>query len=226
MIARRWPAITSVMAGTAAIITGLVLLIAPASGPADAGPLVMSMPPSAPSAPASPASAPSAAPSSAPSEPPSDPPPEPVPGEGAAPPIRLAIPTVGVDAAVADAPVTRSGRLAVPDDARIVGWWLGGAPAGAPSGTLVLAGHVDDKVRSGALFRLSEVPLGATVAVVTDTRQFRYRVTARRTYAKRKLPAALFTRDGPHQLALITCGGAYRNGSYANNVVVYATPIP
>ncbi|HLL64716.1 MAG TPA: class F sortase [Micromonosporaceae bacterium] len=256
MIARRWPAITSVVAGAAAVLAGLVVLFAPVAGPADAGPLYVSPSPpgsasagsasagspsvgsasgaapgAAPavtppgSAPATPAPDAAALAGSAPGGPPDvAPPAEPV--EAGAPPVRLGIPAVRVNAPVVDAPVARSGTLAVPEDARRVGWWVGGAAAGASSGTLVLAGHVDDEKRSGALFRLSTVPMGAIVTVSSDTAEYRYRVTARRSYLKRKLPAALFTREGPHQLALITCGGPYRNGSYDNNVVVYAVPAP
>jgi hypothetical protein len=50
-------------------------------------------------------------------------------------------------------------------------------------------------------------------------------VTARRSYAKGRLPKALFRRDTSPQLALVTCGGAFRDGAYDHNVVVYATPM-
>lgn len=50
-----------------------------------------------------------------------------------------------------------------------------------------------------------------------------YRVTARRTYVKARLPRDLFASGGPHRLVLVTCGGRFTAGHYDRNVVVYAT---
>ncbi len=54
-----------------------------------------------------------------------------------------------------------------------------------------------------------------------------YRAEARTVYEKTELPIdAIFSREGPPVLTLITCGGGFnRNiGSYDSNVVVYAVP--
>ena len=54
-------------------------------------------------------------------------------------PARVRVPRIGIDAPVVPVTVRPDGLLAVPADVRTVGWWS----AGAPSGTVVLAGHVD-----------------------------------------------------------------------------------
>ena len=55
---------------------------------------------------------------------------------------------------------------------------------------------------------------------------YRYEVAALRSIAKAGLPDALFRRGGPHQLVVITCGGAYipEAGGYQENLFVVAVP--
>jgi sortase (surface protein transpeptidase) len=136
----------------------------------------------------------------------------------------LVIPALHVDASIVEAPVAASGALTVPTDRNKVGWWTGGAQPGAPTGTVVLAGHVDDRGGPGALFRLAELPVGAAVYVDGDSRRYGYRAMARRSYLKQRLPASIFDRAVGHRLVLITCGGAFHDGHYAGNLVVYADP--
>ncbi|HEX8628405.1 MAG TPA: sortase, partial [Catenuloplanes sp.] len=68
------------------------------------------------------------------------------------------------------------------------------------------------------------VPLDTVVTLDTTAGARRYRVVARRTADKQRLPADLFARGGPPRLALITCGGDFRDGHYERNVIVYAVP--
>jgi sortase (surface protein transpeptidase) len=144
----------------------------------------------------------------------------------ATPPTRLRVPAIRVDAPVV--PVGVDGRaLAIPDDPSVVGWWRDGARPGAPTGTVVLAGHVDAwDTGPGALFHLSRMQPGDAVSVHTDTGDRGYVVEAVRRYAKPELPAEVFARDGRPRLVLISCGGTFdrRIRSYTDNVVVYATP--
>jgi hypothetical protein len=122
------------------------------------------------------------------------------------------------------------GSLALPDSGRLGGWWALGASAGAARGTLLVAGHVDTaRDGLGAFAALHRLRVGTTVDVVgADGFLRRYRITGRHTYPQRSLPHALFTRDGPHRLALVTCTGAYDRaaGGYRQNLVLYAVPAP
>ncbi|ADB31012.1 peptidase C60 sortase A and B [Kribbella flavida DSM 17836] len=140
-------------------------------------------------------------------------------------PTRVVVASLSAAAAVEPVGTAADGSLLLPAPDR-VGWWFGGAQPGDPAGTTVLAGHVDTPAGTpGALYHLSAVRRGATLEVVTAAGRFTYRVTALQLYPKQRLPSDLFTRSGPHRLALITCGGPYRSGQgYADNVVAYAEP--
>lgn len=144
-------------------------------------------------------------------------------------PRRLHIPSIDVDAKIGAIGVEANGDLEVPENVRNVGWYRFG-PAPGEAGATVIAGHVDSRAQGpGAFFDLRSLDVGALVRVTDDDgdRQ-RYEVVARRTYGKSVLPTdELFSREGPSQLILITCGGNFdaTAGSYQDNVVVYAQPL-
>ena len=55
-----------------------------------------------------------------------------------------------------------------------------------------------------------------------------FRAEARAVYDKTELPTeAIFSRQGPPVLTLITCGGDFNSSirSYESNIVVYAVPV-
>jgi sortase (surface protein transpeptidase) len=143
-------------------------------------------------------------------------------------PRRLRIPSIAVDAKIGAIGVEASGELEVPENVRNVGWYRYGPAPGEPGAT-VIAGHVDSREQGpGAFFDLRSLDVGARVQVTdSDGDVQRYDVVARRTYDKAKLPTdELFSREGPPQLVLITCGGDFDSSarSYRENVVIYAQP--
>ena len=124
----------------------------------------------------------------------------------------------------------RSGALALPDRPSVLGWFAAGALPGDPQGTAVVAGHVDSATYgAGPLRRLLGLGLGDRIQVTDEAAVVHlYSVTSRTTYRKADLPRAVFRTDGPPQLALITCGGAFdrSTGNYEDNVVVLAAAVP
>jgi len=241
-------------AGGACIALAVALLAAPPGAlpaPADAGTVPVAVPALSPSGGPSGGSRPSpvvATPAGAPAGTPAGPAaravpaaraasaaptppaarPRPAPAGGRAP-VRLQVPSLGVDARVRPVRAEPGGSLDLPADPRDVGWWADGAAAGATDGTVVLAGHVDDASRGpGALARLRDARPGAAVVLGTAGGSRTYVVTGRRSYPKQRLPSAVFTPAGPARLVLITCTGAFdpATGSYADNLVVYAVPRP
>jgi Sortase domain len=124
--------------------------------------------------------------------------------------------------------VVGSGRLQLPDDPSVLGWYAAGAVPGAPGGTAVLAGHLDSaRFGAGPLRVLLDAPAGAIVTVTDAAGSVhRYALWSRTTYRKADLPPQLFRPGGPPRLALVTCGGPFdrRTGQYADNVVVLAAP--
>jgi len=145
-------------------------------------------------------------------------------------PTRLGMPRQGVQAAILPVGVTRLRGLDLPPDPDTVGWWAGGTAPGQDVGSAVLAGHIDAAgYGTGALAALLDVGIGDPVEVTnTAGRVLHYQVTARVSYPKAALPAAVFRTDGPPTLTLITCGGPFDSAThhYRDNIVVSAAPIP
>ncbi|MFD3530374.1 class F sortase [Streptomyces sp. NPDC058664] len=143
------------------------------------------------------------------------------------PPLELRGPR-GLRADLVPVGSGRDGVLGLPDDVRLGGWWALGAPVGAHAGTTLLAGHVDSRGPGlGAFAVLHELGPGSRVEVrAANGRVYRYVVTAGRLYARSALPPGLFSREGPHRLALVTCAGTYDpdTAAYDSNVVLYASP--
>jgi len=148
-----------------------------------------------------------------------------------APPARIRLPSLGVDTAVVAVGVDARGEMAVPEDVREAGWYRFGPAPGSAAGSSVVSGHVDDKVQGrGAFYRLVDLAVGDPVVVTTAAgADLAFRVSAVRRIPKSTLPVdELFARDGPPHLTLVTCGGAFDRalGSYRDNVVVTAVPVP
>ena len=145
-------------------------------------------------------------------------------------PAALELPELQVRAGVQPSAAAPDGELAVPEDPQRLGWWVGGARPGDPTGTAVVAGHVDSALAGlGAFAALRDTDVGDPVTVrAADGTAREFVVTDVLEFGKQNLPAELFTRDGPPRLALITCTGAFdrERGSYADNLVVLAAPAP
>ena len=94
----------------------------------------------------------------------------------------------------------------------------------------MLAGHIDSATRgAGALKVLLDLEENDIVAVTGSNGTVAdYRVLERAATPRSALAPGLFTREGPHRLVLITCGGAFDKdtGHYADNIVVVAEPLP
>ncbi|WP_369140552.1 class F sortase [Modestobacter versicolor] len=146
------------------------------------------------------------------------------------PPVRLEVAGAGIDAPLDPVGVMPDGAMAIPEDVDRVGWYRFGAAPGAPGGTAVLAGHVDDAEQGlGVLAALRDVQPGAEVRVTAaDGTATRWQVVGRELIEKQALPLdQLFQRAGPPRLVLVTCGGEFDPAlrSYESNVVVVAEPL-
>jgi hypothetical protein len=141
-------------------------------------------------------------------------------------PTRLTIAALHVDASVQAVGVGEDRALEVPADPADVGWWIGSAVPGSPRGTVLIVGHVDTASDGpGALFKLETLRMGTPIRLEAGHQAVTYRAVARRSYSKQHLPKQLFSSATPAELALVTCGGTFRHGTYRDNVVVYAEPL-
>lgn len=143
-------------------------------------------------------------------------------------PQRLQIPSLGVDAPVVPVGLEGDGSMQIPG-ATESGWYWPGTAPGEPSGSAVIAAHVDYAGQRGVFFDLRAVEVGSEISVLDEQgAPLRYVVTERFQVDKDLLPIdELFRADGAHTLTLITCGGAFDRGarSYTDNIVVRAVPV-
>lgn len=225
-------ALLLVVAGLLAVAGGYLLL---ANGPDSSGDVNAVETALRPAAPASPFTG-----HQAPTHPATEPPATTIPAEedpgdrsegGEVPltdPIGLRIERLDVDAPVVAYGVDGSGQMAVPDNVTEVGWYRFG-PAPGEDGSAVLAAHVDLAGSGpGVFYKLGTLEVGDRLSVVhTDGSETGFRVIARTTYDKTRLPLdVIFSRQGAAVLTLITCGGAFNQSikRYDSNVVVFAVP--
>jgi hypothetical protein len=145
-------------------------------------------------------------------------------------PVRVRVPTLGIDAPLAPSAVdVANGVLGVPDDIRRPGWWRDGAVPGDRTGAILVAGHVDSASRgAGAFYGLQAARRGTRVELrLRSGRAKEYRVVSVRLMPKENLPADIYSRRGRPRLVLVTCGGPFDEATrhYRDNVVVTAVPV-
>jgi sortase (surface protein transpeptidase) len=123
--------------------------------------------------------------------------------------------------------VTPNGQLEIPG-ADEAGWYRLGAAPGQPGAT-VIAAHVSWQGQRGPFLRLDELEPGALVELaLADATTRTYQVVARAQHNKLMLPSdEIWRTNGPENLVLITCGGAFDEDRrrYEDNIVVTAVPV-
>ncbi len=151
------------------------------------------------------------------------------PGPAAAstvsPPVRVVVPSIGVDSALERLTIEPTGVLTPPVDFDKAGWFAAGIRPGAV-GPAVIAGHVDSKSGPAVFVRLTELAAGAVIIVVrADGSSATFRVDAAHSYPKARFPTAAVYGPTPlPTLRLVTCTGDFDHstGHYVDNFVVFA----
>lgn len=143
----------------------------------------------------------------------------------AAAPVRLQIPSIGVDTELMDLGLQADGSLEVPPNGFPAGWFTG-APTPGELGPAIIAGHVDWGGQAGVFFDLRDLASGDAIAITReDGSTADFRVTRVERHAKDEFPTEAVYGDLDHAgLRLITCGGDFdpRMRSYNDNLVVFA----
>lgn len=145
------------------------------------------------------------------------------------PPTRIDVDWAGVTATVRPEGVDDQGAMALPPDPSVAGWYRFGAAPSSSAGAVVIAAHVDAVGYGvGPFAHLRDVPAGTTVSV-TDASgaETRWRIASVDMLEKQGLPwGSVFRVDGPRQLVLVTCGGAFDTTThhYESNLVITADP--
>ena len=145
-----------------------------------------------------------------------------LPGAGA--PRTVVVESLGIDASVV--PIEVQGTsLDPPDDPQVLGWWSGGAPAGAATGTALVTGHTVN-AGGGAMDNLERLRAGAEIRVLTEAGSIRYVAESVQVLDKDAIARQaqqLFSQQVAGRLVLVTCED-WDGVGYRSNVVVTAVP--
>ncbi|WP_438490608.1 class F sortase [Streptomyces sp. S186] len=142
-------------------------------------------------------------------------------------PLRVAVPSLHIDAPLTRLGLAADGSLAPPPagDRDLAGWYAEGTPPGA-TGTALIAGHVDTRTGPAVFYRLGALKKGHTVRIPrADGRTAVFTVDAVEVYDGRHFPdEKVYGEARRPELRLITCGGGFSRAQqeYLGNVVVFA----
>ncbi|HLD70558.1 MAG TPA: class F sortase [Negativicutes bacterium] len=150
----------------------------------------------------------------------------PLPAGEASKPVRLMIPTIGVNAYVEHIGLTPEGAVGVPDGPYNVSWFTQGAVPGT-LGSAVISGHYGrwKQYRSSVFDLLHTVKPGDVIYVKDGkgaTRSFVVKET--RVYGKDETVPEIFNRSDKAYLNIITCHGTWLESehTYDKRFVVFA----
>lgn len=141
-------------------------------------------------------------------------------------PIRLRIPSVGIDTAFSEAlGVNPDQTVEVPDSYETVGWYEHG-PRPGELGPAVVLGHVDSYEGPAVFFRLGQTDVGDMVEIErSDGSVAVFEITELVQREQSNFPTEAVYGDIDHAgLRLITCSGTYDRGKqvYSHNLIVFA----
>ena len=145
-------------------------------------------------------------------------------------PVRLAIPSIDVNAKVQETGLTAKGEMGIPTNFTDVAWYKHGTIPGEV-GSAVIDGHVDNALGLPGVFsKLKNVKRGDDI-YVTDKNGTKIHFVVREVqeYPYDKAPAEeIFNESERSLLRLITCGGKWIQSAktYDTRVVVTAEYIP
>lgn len=143
-------------------------------------------------------------------------------------PVRLGIPSIGVDSPLISLGRQDDGSAAVPpgNEGAPAGWYKY-SPTPGERGPAVILGHVNSlQDDSGVFYHLDELKKGQKISVTrTDGTVAVFRVDRHAVYAKKDFPTLeVYGNTTDAQLRLITCDGFSPDSKlYETNLVVYAT---
>jgi LPXTG-site transpeptidase (sortase) family protein len=144
-------------------------------------------------------------------------------------PVRLQIPSIGVDSFIEDAYITPQGNMEVPSGTVDVAWFALG-PHPGQIGSAVIGGHFG--IKNGVPFvfyNLSKLKIGDDIYIIDDEgNTITFQVSSTALFAANADATTVFTsNDGLAHLNLITCEGTWNEiaGEYPDRTVVFTKEI-
>ena len=148
-------------------------------------------------------------------------------------PVRLAVPSLDIEAEVVPIELGRDRVLRPPTDGSKVGWWKRSAQPGAKNGQSLITGH-SLRQGDGAMDNLGDAQRGATVRVYgkkdgdKSGKVATYLVQKVFVYSREQVAKhseELFDQDfHPRRLVLVTCTD-WDGKVYQSNIIVFAQPV-
>lgn len=142
-------------------------------------------------------------------------------------PVRLIIPTIGVNANIQSVGLAwqGNGEMGIPTNFTDVGWYNGGPRPGEP-GSAVIDGHLDGRnVKEAVFYDLGNLKAGDLVEVVdAGGKTWQFKVTDVKLYDYDASTTDIFSSDDSKaHLNLITCAGDWLKDQkqYNQRVVVF-----
>ena len=143
----------------------------------------------------------------------------------AANPSRVRIPAIGVDAPIIPLGLRDDGRIEVPADFDVTGWWVDG-PEPGETGPAVILGHVDSRDGPAVFFDLPRLDPGDPILIDRqDGSTVTYLVERVEQHPKDAFPTeSVYGPTSEPVLRLVTCGGVFdrTRRSYEDNIIVFA----
>ncbi|KKT42502.1 MAG: Peptidase C60 sortase A and B [Candidatus Collierbacteria bacterium GW2011_GWD2_45_10] len=145
-------------------------------------------------------------------------------------PVRLVIPSIGVNSAIEDAYITPDGRMDVPAGSVNVAWYALGFRPGQ-NGSAVIGGHfgIDNGVPK-VFYDLNKLKVGDKVYIADDQKKtLAFQVRSIKLFGRNDDSTPVFvSKDGLAHLNLITCEGIWNKveDSYPDRRVVFTDAIP
>jgi len=140
-------------------------------------------------------------------------------------PVRVRIPSIGVDSGLEDLGLGAAGELDAPEEWMSAGWYEDGVVPGGV-GPAIIAGHVDSSTGPAVFIDLPELTAGDEVLVTLSTGDVHtFRVTGSETAPKANFPTSdVYGSTPTPTLRLITCDGRFDSstGHYEDNLIVFA----
>lgn len=141
-------------------------------------------------------------------------------------PVRLRIPSIGVDSSLEDLAIEGDGRLAAPQDYDLAGWYSDGVVPGEV-GPAIIAGHVDSPTAPAVFAKLGDLATGAEIVVaMSDGTELDFHVSGSAQSSKAEFPTTdVYSNVPAPELRLITCAGDFDSeiGHYTDNLIVFAS---
>jgi hypothetical protein len=140
-------------------------------------------------------------------------------------PVRVRIPSLGVDSPLERLGRSRGGTVEVPTHWGRAGWYRDG-PRPGEYGAAVILGHVDSPTGPAVFAGIAGLRADARVLVTrADGSSVTFRVTRVEQRRRSRFPVqAVYWPTLRPELRLVTCGGRYdrARGGYQSNVIVFA----